>query len=188
MDQLLILRGGGFDDIPDDDERTIVTDDVVYDTQIYDYVLPATKTVHELSVSAKPGGGGVVVERIHPVKYAWAKLPEMQDHLIGIFPEDLRQPTPAAVELNLEGTGVASEPAAAEVGPDADVHQSPFPASSGIGEDVEDTAARPESFTEIDILKKLLQVDFSHPSWTGFESTHWQSYPGFYLVYKPKFD
>ena len=102
-----------------------------------------------------------------------------------IFPEDLRQPAPGAVELNLEGEGVASDPAAAEVGPAADVHQSPFPASSGVGEDAEDTTARPESITEIDILQKLLQVDFSHPSWNEFESTHWQSYPGFHLVYKP---
>ena len=43
--------GGGYDDVPDDDERTTVTDDVVYDTQIYDYVLPATKTIYALSVS-----------------------------------------------------------------------------------------------------------------------------------------
>ena len=82
------------------------------------------------------------------------------------------------------GEGAGPEPSAAATEPDVDVHQSPFPASSGVGEDVEDTTPRPESITEIDILKKLLQVDFSHPSWTDFQSTTWQSYPGFYLVYE----
>ena len=74
--------------------------------------------------------------------------------------------------------------AAEAVDPDTDVHQSPFPASSGVGEDIEDTTSRPESITEIEILKTLLQADFSHSSWTNFDSTTWQSRPGFYLVYK----
>ena len=135
-------------------------------------------------MSAVPGGGGVVVERIHPVKYTLDNLPEMQDHLIGIFPEEYRQSVLGVAGNDPGGTGSA-EPSAAEAGPAADVYQSPFPASSGVGDDVEDTTARPETITEIDILKKLLEVDFSHVSWHGYESTHWQSYPGFYLVYKP---
>ena len=33
----------GYDDVPDDDTRTAATEDVVYDSQLYDYVLPASK-------------------------------------------------------------------------------------------------------------------------------------------------
>ena len=90
------------------------------------------------------------------MKYLWDNLPESQEHLVGIFPEDIRQPVPAADDLSVVGGGAVPDPAAAADGADADVHQSPFPASSGVGEDVEDMASRPESITEIEILKKLL--------------------------------
>ena len=63
------IPNGGFDDIPDDDARTTATEDVVYDSQIYDYVLPASKSIDALSISTKPDGRGVVIERVHPVEY-----------------------------------------------------------------------------------------------------------------------
>ena len=87
----------------------------------------------------------------------------MHDHLIGIFPQEIRQPTLTIDDLSVVGGGAGSEPAAVAAEPDADVHQSPFPASSGFDEDVEDMLSRPESVTEIDILKKLLSADFSPP-------------------------
>jgi len=173
----------GYDDVPDDDTRTAATEDVVYDSQLYDYVLPASKTIDALSITAKPDGQGVVVEQVHPIKYLWDHLPLLHGSLTEIFPEDIRQPPPIAGDSVVTGDG-SVDPAAPAVDPDTDIHQSPFPASSGVGEDVEDTTSRPESITEIDILKKLLQVDFCHSSWTNFDTTTWQSHPGVYLVYK----
>ena len=126
----------------------------MHDSQLYDYVLPASKTIDALSISTKPGGQGVVIERVHPVKYLWDNLPELHESLTEIFPEEIRQPPPDAGALLGTGDG-AVEPAAEAVDPDADVHQSPFPASSGVGEDVEDMLSRRDSVTEIDILKKL---------------------------------
>jgi len=45
-------------DMTDTDDPVLVREDVVYDTLIYDYVLPAAKTVDALTVSAAPGRGG----------------------------------------------------------------------------------------------------------------------------------
>ena len=45
-------------DITDTEDGALVSEDVVYDPLIYDYVLPASKTVDALTISAAPGIGG----------------------------------------------------------------------------------------------------------------------------------
>ena len=50
--------------------------------------------------------------------------------------------------------------------------------------DIQDNNTVPESVTEVEIIRRLLTVDLNHDSWQAYESTHWQSYPAYYIVYK----
>ena len=42
----------------DTEDGALVSEDVVYDPLIYDYVLPSSKVVDALTISAAPGRGG----------------------------------------------------------------------------------------------------------------------------------
>ena len=170
-----------FSDIPDDAEDTSITEDVVYDAYIYDYVLPASKEVDALCITPAGGRGGVEVKRMHPTKYMWDHLPEFHGYLTEIFPADLRGsvPSPAA----FSPTEVVDRDVPVEADPALDVAESPFPDMIGVGEP-EDRSSAPESVTEIEILRKLLTIDFNHASWTGHETTHWQQNNAYYIVYK----
>ena len=53
-----IVQSSDHGDITDNEDGAIVSEDVVYDPLIYDYVLPSSKTVDALTISAAPGRGG----------------------------------------------------------------------------------------------------------------------------------
>ena len=47
-----------YGDITDTEESRAVSEDVIFDPLIYDYVLPASKEVDALTISSAPGRGG----------------------------------------------------------------------------------------------------------------------------------
>ena len=63
-------------DITDTGDGALVSEDVVYDPLIYDYVLPSSKEVDALAISAAPGRGGIHIARTHPAKFLWDQMPE----------------------------------------------------------------------------------------------------------------
>ena len=70
--------------------------------------------------------------------------------------------------------------------PDDDLTTAAFPIlpDAVVAGDIEHTVDVPVSVTEIDIIRRLVAVDFNHDSWKDYESTHWQQFPAHYIVYK----
>ena len=75
----MTLRGGG------------VTEDVVFDPLIYDYIIQTIRSIDALRVSAAPGRGGIDISRMPPAAYMWDQLPDLHGYLTETIPESLRQ-------------------------------------------------------------------------------------------------
>ena len=73
-----------------------------------------------------------------------------------------------------------------EADPDDDIATAAFPIlpDAVVAGDIEDTVDVPELVTEVEIIRRLLAVDFNHDSWKDYEPTHWQQLPAYYIVYK----
>ena len=70
-------------------------------------------------------------------------MPELHGYHADIFPPDVRSPPPVeAAPIAEGGDGVA------DLDPNSDITQSPFPEAPGVALDSEDSAGMPESITE----------------------------------------
>ena len=129
-------------------------------------------------------GGGIKIERTHPAKYLWDQMPESHTYLRDIFPKELclGNADPAATSPSEEGVAIPG----VEVDPNDDLTDAPFPVLPDVlpTEEAEVRSDLPESVTEIEIIRRLLAVDFTRESWQDYESTHWQMFPAYYIVYK----
>ena len=100
------------------------------------------------------------------------------------FPKELclGNTDPAASGPLEEGVAVPG----AEVDPNDDLMDAPFPTLPDVipSEEPDVRVDIPESVTEIEIIRRLLAVDFNHDSWKDYESTHWQMFLAYYIVYK----
>ena len=74
----------------------------------------------------------------------------------------------------------------AEVDPVDVPTDAPFPVLPDVipTEEADVRVDLPESVTEIEIVRRLLAVDFNNECCKDYESTHWQMFPAYYIVYK----
>ena len=104
-------------------------------------------------------------------------MPEFHTYLRGTFPRALclGSADPAASSPSEEGVAIPG----VEVDPNDDLTDAPLPVLPDVvpTEDAEVRVDLPESVTEIEIIRRLLAVDFNHESWQDYESTHWQMFP-----------
>ena len=94
-------------DLTDREYGALVSEDVVYDPLIYDYVLPSSKEVDALTVSAAPGRGGIDIARTHPAKYRWDQMPEFHSFMKDSFPESICRKSADPSASNPVDEGVA---------------------------------------------------------------------------------
>ena len=67
-----------FHDTPDDETNDVVTDDVVFDLGIYDYILPRQTYIDVLRGSPNQSTGGIDVSRINPLRMCAINFPTFE--------------------------------------------------------------------------------------------------------------